>query len=178
MSLTNKISYTILSEVIPRDVFPLDYIAQDGVAYGTCEIQLPITVVNTITASVKRATPPTSEVDVWLSMDPELYDPSNLTYSIAQLSNGNWVITWRFYPAAIPLIDNGQYFLISFYVNSNLDPAIPSAQPKLCIAIKNSVSDAGAPWQFNGFMEGYSGFSGYSGKSGYSGISGYSGYSG
>ena len=175
MLITNPIRYTLAQTSVPVNKLPQMVIESDGMAYGSIEIQLPLTGC-VVTPSLYRLAPPTTDIDPWSRLQPELLQtyPSAVAFTSYIQSNGYFKITWQFDPSVVPSVFSGQFFDIEFSVNGAHDAAIASYTPKVIVEIFNEIDVTG--------VTGYAGITGldsvYRGPLGDTGLAGATGLEG
>ncbi len=193
MSLVNNIVYQLFDQVVPRDVLPKMTISSDSMAYGTIDMELPLSdSTPIITARVYQTVDPTIATDDrWSRIQPDLLPtyPDALSHSVVMLDDGHWEIGWQFAPSVIPYVSHGQKYSVEFSVNSTLDASVAQCVPKVIVIIKNPIDFTGVtgvgPGSFAGItgpqgMTGLQGlgFTGIQGQQGVTGIQGDQGITG
>ncbi len=179
MSLVNNIVYQLFDQVVPRDVLPKMTVSSDSMAYGTIDMELPLSdSTPIITARVYQTVDPTVATDDrWSRIQPDLLPtyPDALSHSVVMLDDGHWEIGWQFAPSVIPYASHGQKYSVEFSVNSTPDASVAQCVPKVIVIIKNPIDFTGVTGVGPGSFAGITGPQGMTGLQGSSGLRGATG---
>jgi hypothetical protein len=160
-SIINNIKWTLYNGLIPRDRLPIIETSSDSAAYGTVTIAIPaITTVSSVSCSVYLCLPPTTGVDNWTRLAPDLWTSDVCNFSYVIDADNNVVITWEFDPSSSPLSNyvlDGSFFSVEFSVNSGSSATVPQIKANSIIKIVDMISDTG--------LTGFAGITGLRSKS-------------
>lgn len=184
------IKHVLNDQIFPREELPMTEITSDGIAYGSIELQVPIDTTGlTIAQQVWRLEAPTTMIDQWSRLQPELYHDHTdcLDSTYCQLDSGYYKIEYVFSPATLSPRLGGDQFSVEIFVNPDTTALIRGAAPKSLIRVWDDIAftgitgilaPTGSVFQGETGVQGCTGIRGTTGVQGTTGIPGLTGLHG
>ena len=141
--ITHKIRYDIIEGKLITGSNPLQPVIRtysDSMASGNINFNVfEASIYDSITAKIYKLQKPNTGDDRWIRQGSDLYTSSNLYYKGILINSEEYAIEFKFLPAQISGVSDGDYYSIEFFVTVISAGAIKHYSPKLIINVRDRI---------------------------------------